>query len=158
MSLVDNIKILMPLAPVPADPGMQAISDALEVAMTTNIRATFVPGIGAVFMAALPNPNPFQIAMAVHLDTTVTPIISTALSVQATLGGPIPAWMSVQPSFDAIALIVPASMAGGLGVLFWQAVVLTIRLAILPPLPPPPGSGGTDSDGDGRIEVLEIET
>lgn len=155
MTLLDNMKLLMPLTPDPPDDGMRAISDALEIAVTTNVRLAFVPGIGVTFLQALPQPNPFLTLLSAYLDLTITPIISTALSVQPTLGGPLPAWLSVQPSFDAIAAIIPPFMAGGFGALFWQAIILSIRFALPPPPPELPSS---DSDGDGRTEVLEIET
>lgn len=150
MTLLTNMKLLMPLAPDPPDQGMQAISDALEIAVTTNIRVAFVPGIGVTFLQALRQPNPFLILLSTYLDLTVTPIISTALSLQPTLGGPLPAWLTVQPSFDAIAAIVPPFMAGGFGALFWQAIILSIRLA----LPPPPPLSNTNEDDEESSDVV----
>jgi hypothetical protein len=145
--LVENMKLLMPLSPSSPDPGVQAISDALEVAMTVHIRAALIPGIGQTFIASLSSPNPFLLSLGAYLDAVITPIISSAAAVQATLGGPIPAWMSIQPSFDAAALAVPPFMAGPFGTLFWQAIVLTIRLAILPPIPSS-GDEGAESDAN----------
>src|SRR5688500_2104650 len=132
MTLISNMKLVMPLSPTPPDSGMLVISNALELAITTNIRAAFVPGIGATFLSLLSTPNSFLISLASHLDLTITPIISAALSAQPTLGGPLPAWASVQPSFDAIALTTPPFMGGDYGALFWQAIILTIRFALSP--------------------------
>lgn len=154
MTLIDNMKLLMPLTPDPPDPNMQAISDALELAITTNIRTVFAPGIGAVFLANATSPSPFILALGAYLDVTITPIISAALAAQPSVGGPLPAWLTVQPSFDALAGAIPPFMAGIFGALFWQAILLTIRLS-LPPPPPIPES--SDSDSGGRDEVLRVD-
>lgn len=152
MTLIDNMRLLMPLSPNPADPNMEAISNALEIAMTAHIRIIFAPGIGATFLASLPFVNPFLIALGAYLDATISPIISTALAAQPTVGGPLPAWLTVQPSFDALILAVPSFMAGIFGALFWQALLVTIRLALPPPPPISENSGG-----GGHEEVLKVD-
>jgi hypothetical protein len=158
MPLSDNIKILMPLAPVPTDENVEKISAALEVALTTNVRVAFVPTIGVTFLASLSPEviNPFTTMLSTHLDTVIGPIISAALAASPTVGGPIMAWASIQPSFDALALAAPPFMAGLMGLLFWQAILTTIRLAILPPIPSIPQDEG-EIGPDGRRVVLRID-
>lgn len=157
MPLIENMKAFMPLTPSPADPNMEKISNALEVALTTNVRLAFVPTIGTTFLASLSPEviNPFTASLASHLDLVIGPIISAALSAMPT-GGPILAWASVQPSFDALALAAPPFMAGVAGLLFWQSILLTIRLAILPPIPTIPEDEG-EIGPDGRRVVLRID-
>lgn len=121
----------MPSTPNPPEDGLVQISNALELAITTNIRTSFVPGIGAMFIANLSNPNSFLLSLGAYLDVTITPIISTAAGLQSSMGQ-LPAWTSVQPSFDALLSSVPPFMGGEFGALFWQAILLTIRTALSP--------------------------
>lgn len=156
--LSDNMPLFLPLTPRPPTDEVQKISNALETAITLCIRTSFVPSIGAIFLSSLElPPNPFLISLGAHLDLTVSPIIAAALAAQSALGGPIPAWLSIQPSFDAISLAAPPFMAGIFGNLFWLSIIYTIRTAILPPVD---GSTSDDSESSfaGRDEVLRVET
>lgn len=160
MTLVQNMPLFMPLSPNPPVDEVQKISDALEVAMNLTIRTTFVPLIGTIFLSSLTiPPTPFLTSLGAYLDASVSPIISAALSAQATVGGPIAAWMTVQPAFDAIILAAPPFMAGIFGSLFWAAIIFTIRLAILPPIPDSDSSSRESESVDlsGRDAVLRVD-
>lgn len=158
MTLAQNLPLFMPLSPNPPVDEIQKISDALEVAMTATIRTSFVPLIGTVFLSNLTiPPTPFLLALGAYLDASVSPIISAALAAQATAGGPIGAWLLVQPSFDAITPLAPPFMAGIFGALFWAAIIFTIRLAILPPIPDVSGSSTESTDFSGRDPVLRVD-
>lgn len=161
MTLAQNLPLFMPLSPNPPVDEVQKISDALESAMTLTIRTTFVPLIGTIFLSSLTiPPTPFLQALGAYLDASVSPIISAALVAQATAGGPIGAWLTVQPAFDAITPLAPPFMAGVFGSLFWAAIIFTIRLAILPPIPDSSDSTGTGvepSDIEGRDPVLRVD-
>jgi hypothetical protein len=159
MSLSDNLPIFLPLTPRPPTEEVEKISAALEVAITVCIRTSFVPSIGTIFLSNLTlTQNTFLSALAVYLDLTVSPIISAALAAQASVGGPIPAWLSIQPSFDAISLAAPPFMAGVFGNLFWLAIIYTIRTAILPPTGESSESSDSTTDLTDREEVLRVET
>jgi hypothetical protein len=132
MSLITNLSVFLPNTPTPPDSGMVSISNALEQAMTICIRTSFVPTFGTLFLSFISQSNPFLISLAAYFDIVINPIIAAALSVQASVGGPVPAWASVQPSFDALNLAAPNFMAGEYGLLFWRAIILTIKLAIAP--------------------------
>lgn len=160
MTLAQNITIFLPLSPQPPDDNLKKISDALELAISIHIRATFVPaGFGTTFISAAP-PNPFISALGAFLESTISPIISTAASLQATIG-PLAAWASVQPAILALYPSSPPFMPGILGIPFWQSILFTISAAL--PLPIPESSSststpGTESTTDTSTEVLRIDT
>jgi hypothetical protein len=157
MSLVDNLPIFMPLSPNPPSEEMQKISDALDFAILMSIQTQLVPSIGSFFFASLPNPNPFLISLATYLDSTVSPVISSAISVQLSSGIPaIAAWLTVIPSLSLIPS--PVFMAGLDGFLFWSAIIQTIRLAIPVPEIPPEESSSSSSGSSGEVEVLRVES
>lgn len=159
MSLIENMKIFMPFTPDPPTDEMQNISNALESAISFCIRISFIPSLGVVFLSSLASPTPFIQLLAAHIDATISPIIATAQSVQVSLGGPIAAWVSVQPSFDALLPAVPAFMAGPFGNLFWAAILLTIRLAIsIPSIDETSSTTDSTESTESRDEVLRVES
>lgn len=159
MSLIENLRIFMPLSPNPPTDEMQAISNALEAAMTVCIRTSFVPTFGTIFLSSLTIiPTSFLQLLAAYLDLTISPIITTAQSLLSTIGAPIAAWVSVQPAFDAIMFAAPPFMAGILGVLFWSAIISTIRLAIIPPVVNESSMDSSVVETEEREEVLRIDS
>lgn len=131
MRLVQSLPVYFPQTPVPPTREILEISNALDVASTICIRASFVPTIGVVFLSNLTAPNQFLTSLATYLDLTVSPIIAMAAVAQSTMS-PQAAWLTVQPSFDLLIAATPPFMAGSFGTLFWSAIILTIRTAILP--------------------------
>lgn len=139
--LANNLSSFFPETPDPPDSKVQEISAALDAALLLHVQTTFVPaGLGATFLSGLSTPTPFMILLASHLDATISPILSTALSLETNPSSPIPhllAWGNVQPSFDALIPSTPSFMAGPQGATFWQVILFTIRFFIVPEFPEP---------------------
>ncbi len=133
MSLIENMKIFMPLTPDPPSKEIENISNALQTAISIHIIAALSPGLGSTFLSLIPQPTIFLSNLATYLTSTIDPILSTALAAQSTLGS-IGAWASVQPTFDALMITAPPFMPGPSGLLFWSAILTTIRLAISIPI------------------------
>ena len=157
-TLVRNIKTFFPLAPEPPNQKVAEISVALDTAMLTHITTVYIPaGFGATFMGALITSTPFLLSLGTYLDTILSPILTTALSLENNPTTPQPhllAWGSIQGSFDALIPAVPPFMAGIEGALLWQAILFTIRFFIVPEFPPPPESETFGEDG---LVTLESE-
>lgn len=158
MRLANNLSTVFPDTPNPPDQKVLEISNALDAAMITHIQNVYVPvGFGQAFLGALVTQTPFLQSLAAYLDTTISPILSTALSLENNPSSPLPhlvAWANVQPSFDALIPAVPPFMAGPQGALFWQVILLTIRFFITPLEIP---EEEEDSSSDDSLVTLEDE-
>lgn len=155
-ALARNLKQFFPQTPEPPDPKVSEISAALDSALVAHVQAAFVPaGFGATFQSALgTTQTPFLISLASYLDLVLSPILSTALSLETNPSSPQPhllAWFNAQSAFDALIPSVPPFMTGPQGALFWQVILFTIRFFITPTPPPPPPT--ESSDGSSEITL-----
>lgn len=157
-SLVQNLKIFFPETPDPPDSKVLEISAALDLAMLQHIITSYVPaGFGNTFSSGVSNPTAFIISLGSYLNAVISPILSSALSIESTPGSnKLLAWGAVQPSFDALLGATPPFMAGIDGFRLWQAILVTIRTALVPAFPIPVPEIDSDSGGDGII-TLEDE-
>jgi hypothetical protein len=129
MSLSTNLRIFFPNSPNPHSQEILNISNALGVAIAATITTSLVPAIGTIFLSSLPSPTPLMTSLGLYLDTTVSPVISSALSVQASTGVPsLAAWQTVSSTLNLIPA--PPFFAGVDGSNFWQAIIQTLMVAI----------------------------
>ena len=157
MALVDNLRIF-PTFPENPSELIVNISNALELALTLHVRTSFVPaGFGLTFLSSISLPTPFLTQLSTYLESTVSPVISSALSTQSSGLPPPAAWVSVQPALLSLISAVPPFMAGISGALFWSAIILTISLAILPPIPDVSGDSSESEAGSPDDVFLRID-
>lgn len=151
MRLANNLKTFFPLTPDPPEAKVLEISNALDLAMVQHIEIVYVPaGFGATFLAGIPTQTPFLTLLSNYLDLVISPILTTALSLETNPSSPQPhllAWANVQSAFDALITAVPPFMAGVDGLVLWQAILFTIRFFITPAPLPLPEDSPTSSDG-----------
>lgn len=145
--LANNMKTIFPLFPNPPDLEFMKISNALDAALVAHVQNVFVPaGFGATLLGAMASPSPFMVLLSNYLESILSPILTSALSLENNPSSPLPhllAWANIQPSFDALILSVPPFMAGLQGAIFWQAIILTIRFFIVPAEIPIPEESST---------------
>lgn len=156
-TLIQNLKTVFPLTPEPPNQKVLEISTALQVALSTHVLAAYVPvGFGSTFISSLVTSTPFLVSLGSYLDLTISPILSTALTLETNPSSPQPhllAWGSVQGAFEPLVVATPPFMGGIDGFLLWQAILITIRFFLLPEFPPPPTPDGDSISGDDLVTL-----